>query len=182
MEYVELPLRGVQLVRSHRFDDRRGYFMELFKEQELAERLEGYPHFVQDNLSCSHKGVFRGMHTQTAPFAQAKLVRCISGRIVDFAMDVDPLSATFGRVVAVPLTPESGEALYIPDRYAHGFLALEEESRVLYKVDAPYAPDHERAYNYRWQPLLDEIAKYIPIDQLIVSDKDKAAPELTDLG
>lgn len=178
MTITDLSLPGLQLVESRRFDDLRGYFMEVFKEEELKLALTEHPHFIQDNMSCSHRGVFRGMHTQLAPMAQAKLVRCISGRIIDFVMEVDPNSSNFGKVIAIELTPESGKALFIPKRYAHGFLALEDHSRVLYKVDAPYAPEKERAYNYQYPTLLSEIKKYIPLDQLIISDKDKAAPSL----
>lgn len=178
MNITELPLEGLQLVESRRFDDPRGYFMEIFKEEELQRLLTDAPHFIQDNMSCSHRGVFRGMHTQQAPMAQAKLVRCISGRIIDFAMDIEPASPTFGKVVGIELTPESGRALYIPNRYAHGFLALEDNTRVLYKVDAPYAPDFEKAYNYQHPALLSEIEKYIPLSQLIISDKDRDAPKL----
>lgn len=178
MEIKQLPLPGLQLVSTKRYDDDRGYFMEVFKEAELAEQLTDHPHFIQDNMSCSHRGVFRGMHTQAAPMAQAKLVRCVSGRIIDFAMDIDPTSPTFGEVYGVELTPESGLALYIPKIYAHGFLALEDNSRVLYKVDAPYSPSHERAFNYQHPQLITELKKYLPLDQLIISDKDKAAPTL----
>lgn len=178
MEIVTLPLEGLQLVKSKRFDDHRGYFMEVFKEAELTEQLTDHPHFIQDNMSCSHRGVFRGMHTQAPPMAQAKLVRCVAGRIIDFAMDIDPTSPTFGEVYGVELTPKSGLALYIPNRYAHGFLALEDESRVLYKVDAPYSPQHERAFNYQHPKLITELSKYIDLADLIISDKDKAAPAL----
>lgn len=178
MIITELSLSGLQLVENRRFDDDRGYFMEVFKEEELQQVLTDHPHFIQDNMSCSRRGVFRGMHTQTAPMAQAKLVRCISGRIIDFAMDIDPISPTYGQVVGVELTPESGQALYIPNRYAHGFLALEDDTRVLYKVDAPYSPSSERAYNYQHPTLLAEIEKHIPLSELIVSEKDQAAPRL----
>ena len=178
MKITELSLAGLQLIESRRFDDERGYFMEVFKEQELQDALTDHPHFVQDNMSCSHRGVFRGMHTQSAPMAQAKLVRCVSGRIIDFAMDIDPASSNYGKVVGVELTPESGQALYIPNRYAHGFLSLEDNTRILYKVDAPYAPDHEMAYNSPHPTLLAEITTYIPLSQLVVSDKDKVAPKL----
>lgn len=178
MIITELSLPGLQLVESRRFDDHRGYFMEVFKEEELRHSLSGHPNFIQDNMSCSCKGVFRGMHTKIAPWAQAKLVRCVSGRIIDFAMDIDPQSSTFGEVIGVELTPENGKALFIPNCYAHGFLALEDDSRVLYKVDAPYAPDAERAYNFQHPKLLSEIEKYIPIGHLIISEKDMAAPTL----
>ena len=91
--------------------------------------------------------------------AQAKLVRCVSGRINDFAMDIEPnIPPTFGQVVGVELTPESGQALYIPNRLRTWFfLALEDNTRVLYKVDAPYAPESERAYNYQHPALLSEM-------------------------
>lgn len=178
MNITELSLEGLQLVESRRFDDQRGYFMEIFKEEELRQALFNHPHFIQDNMSCSHRGVFRGMHTQSAPMAQAKLVRCVSGHIIDFVMDIDPASSSYGEVIDVDLTPESGLALYIPNRYAHGFLALEDNTRVLYKVDAPYAPTSEKSYNYRFPTLITKIEKYISLDQLIISEKDQAASRL----
>ncbi len=178
MKITDLALPGVQLVESTRYDDSRGYFMELFKEGELSEKLSGHPHFVQDNMSYSHKGVFRGMHRQLPPFAQAKMVRCLSGRILDIAMDVEPSSPTYGEVVSVELTPESGNALFIPAHYAHGFLALEEGSCVQYKVDALYSPTSEDAHNYQSQNILDLLQKYMSLDELIVSEKDLSAPRL----
>lgn len=172
---TELSLPGVLLIESPRYDDHRGYFMELYKAVDLSHAL---PNFVQDNMSYSHKGVFRGMHRQLPPNAQAKLVRCLSGRILDIALDVEPSSPTYAQAVAVELTPMSGKALYIPSHYAHGFLALEEGSTVFYKVDTPYAPQSEEAYNFQHPNIINLIKPYISLDQLIVSPKDLAAPSL----
>lgn len=176
MNITELSLAGVKLVEGKRFDDDRGFFTELFKEE--AMKAEGFPPFIQDNLSCSKRGVFRGMHMQIPPYGQAKLVRAVSGRILDFALDVEPESETFGEAVAVELAADDCRALYIPAHYAHGFVALEDNSRVLYKVDAPYMPSHERAFHYSHPTILALVQKLIHPDQLIISDKDQVAPQL----
>lgn len=178
MKITELELPGVQLIESRRFDDERGYFIEVFKEDLFKVHLTGHPHFIQDNLSCSKRGVFRGMHAQKPPFAQAKLVRAVSGRIIDFAMDIDRKSPHFGKVVGVELTPDKGRALFIPAQYAHGFLALEDMSRVLYKVNAPYAPEYEVAFHYSHPQLMELIRHHIDPSELIISEKDQSAPKL----
>lgn len=178
MKITELSLPGVKLVEGKRYDDERGFFTELFKAEELMK--EGFPAFIQDNLSCSKRGVFRGMHLQKAPYAQAKLVRAVSGRVIDFALDVNPASDTFGEAVGVELVADDCRALYIPGNYAHGFVALEDDSRVLYKVDAPYMPSHEQAYHFSHPTILAMAQKFIQPDQLIISDKDLIAPQLID--
>lgn len=172
---TELSLPGVLLIESTRYDDHRGYFMELYKEADFSHVL---PHFVQDNMSYSHKGVFRGMHRQLPPAAQAKLVRCLSGKILDIALDVDSSSPSYTQAIAVELTPTNGKALFIPAHYAHGFLALEEGSVVSYKVDHPYTPDSEVAHNFQHPNILRLIESYMPLDQLVISPKDLAAPPL----
>lgn len=178
MKITELELPGVQLIESKRYDDHRGYFMEVFKDTLLRKHLTGHPRFIQDNMSCSKRGVFRGMHAQKPPLAQAKFVRVVSGRIVDFAMDIDPKSSNFGKVIGVELTPDQGRALFIPAHYAHGFLSLEDETRVLYKVDASYAPEYEVAYHYTHGQLMQLLSHHIDPSELIISEKDKSAPML----
>lgn len=178
MKITEMSLAGVKLIEGKRFDDERGFFTELYKAEAMAEL--GFPTFIQDNLSCSKRGVFRGMHLQVAPYGQAKLVRAVSGRILDFALDIDPESETFGEAVGVELSADDCRALFIPGHYAHGFVALDDDSRVLYKVDAPYMPSHERAFHYSHPTILAMVQQFIHPDQLIISDKDLVAPTLNE--
>lgn len=171
----ELQLPGVkQIIPATRFADERGYFAELYREDEMTAL--GFPRFVQDNLSLSSRGVFRGMHLQAAPYGQAKLIRVLSGKIIDFVLDVDPTSPYFRQKVAVELSEENNQLLFIPPQYAHGFLALEDHTRVLYKVDTTYTPSAERAYHYT--ELLELIESHLPTSQLIISSKDLSAPRL----
>ena len=136
----------------------------------------GFPHFIQDNLSLSHRGVFRGMHLQKSPYGQAKLVRVLSGRLIDFVLDVDPASPTYQKSLAVELSEENNQLLFIPPQYAHGFLALEDHTRLMYKVDQAYTPEAEMAYHY--SILLPTIEQFIDPNDLIISTKDLAATPL----
>lgn len=179
MNITELSLPGVKLIEGRRFDDARGFFTELFKDEEMRDA--GLPTFIQDNMSHSRRGVFRGMHLQLPPYGQAKLVRAVSGRIIDFVLDVDPTSEHYGEAIGVELTADDCRALFIPAQYAHGFVALEDDSRVLYKVDAPYTPGHEQAYHFSHPTILAMIHRFIQPDQLIISEKDLVAPRLPSL-
>lgn len=178
MQFKELGLKGVWLIETHIFPDERGSFMEAYNEKStLGTPLEGI-HFVQDNISCSHKGVFRGMHAQQAPYGQSKYVRAISGKLLDIVLDIAPQSSTFGEAISVELSATSGLSLFIPPHYAHGFLALEENTRLYYKVDTFYHPSAEIAFNYQHPSVLALIEPFIPLDQLILSPKDRVAPPL----
>jgi dTDP-4-dehydrorhamnose 3,5-epimerase len=131
---------SVLLVRPRRFGDSRGWFSESWNRS----RFEGWGiagDFCQDNHSLSReKATLRGIHFQTPPFAQAKLVRCVRGRILDVAVDLRAASPTYGKWVAAELCAEFGDELFIPAGYGHGFVTLEADSEVIYKVDAPYSP------------------------------------------
>jgi dTDP-4-dehydrorhamnose 3,5-epimerase len=174
-----LPLSGVLHVTPPRFGDIRGYFCETYNHAAFAaagiDRV-----FVQDNQSLSReKGVIRGMHFQIPPFAQAKLVRVLRGSIYDVAVDIRRASPTYGQSVAVTLSAELGNQLFVPDGFAHGFCTLEPDTEVLYKVDAPYSRDHERgllwndpAIGVRW-PIADDAA--------VVIDRDRGHPRLAGL-
>jgi dTDP-4-dehydrorhamnose 3,5-epimerase len=161
-EVEELDLPGVFLIQSKRWDDNRGFFIETFHQEALA--AVGITHsFVQDNLSFSKKNVLRGLHFQKKPHAQAKLVRCASGEIYDIAVDYNPNSATFGKSVAVTLSGEKQNMLYIPAEYAHGFCTLSDEAIVEYKVSDYYHPEcasgiryDDDAFNIAW-PVSDPI-------------------------
>lgn len=172
-------ISGVVHVTPPRFGDVRGYFSETYNREAFSavgiDRV-----FVQDNQSLSReRGVVRGMHFQIPPFAQAKLVRVLRGSVYDVAVDIRKASATYGQSVAVILSAELGNQLFIPDGFAHGFCTLEPDTEVLYKVDAPYSRDHERgllwndpALGVRW-PIGDSEA--------VVIDRDRGHPRLAGL-
>jgi dTDP-4-dehydrorhamnose 3,5-epimerase len=167
----------VKLLKPKRFADERGWFCETYNESQfLAASIP--VRFVQDNHSMSRAtGVLRGLHFQTPPHAQAKLVRCVRGRIFDVAVDVRRGSPTYGRWVAAELSPENGEQLFVPVGFAHGFLTLEPDSEVIYKVSDVYAPQCDGGIRWddatigvRW-PLEDGAAPQL-------SPKDAALPPL----
>lgn len=147
MTYKETAISGVWVIEPKVFTDQRGYFMEAFKQDEF-ESIVGEIHFVQDNESCSSKGVLRGLHYQLAPYAQAKLVRVIKGRVLDVAVDIRKGSPTYGKYVAVELSDENKRQLFVPRGFAHGFHVLSDEAIFTYKVDNPYMPTHERNIRY----------------------------------
>lgn len=179
MELVPTELDGVIELRPRRFGDDRGWFAETWKQSVFDDAGINAP-FVQDNESFSAPaGTVRGLHYQLAPFAQAKLVRVVSGSILDVTVDVRRGSATFGEHVAIPLSAEVGNQLFVPAGFAHGFCTLEPNVHVAYKVTADYAPDHERAI--RWNdPALDIAWPTNDSITAVLSDKDAAAPLLAD--
>lgn len=168
-----------KLIRSRRFGDERGWFCESYS----AERFGGLgvsDVFVQDNHSYSSlKGTLRGLHFQALPHAQAKLVRCISGRIWDVAVDIRRGSPTFGRWVGGTLTAECGEQMYIPVGFAHGFVTLTDDVQVCYKASALYAPESEGAI--RWSDPALGIEWHLDGIEPVVSEKDASAPMLNEL-
>lgn len=141
-------LDGVVVITPPRFGDNRGFFSETFSTK--AMEREGLPScFVQDNLSRSaHKGTVRGLHCQAPPHAQAKLVRCLRGAILDVAVDVRAGSPTFGEWVAAELSDDNGSALLVPVGYLHGFVTLTDDVDVFYKCSDHYAPDAEMSVRF----------------------------------
>jgi dTDP-4-dehydrorhamnose 3,5-epimerase len=141
---TDQSLNPVQIITPRRHGDERGWFMETWSEQAFQARGLAVE-FVQDNHSFSrHAGVVRGLHFQTPPFAQAKLVRCVRGAIFDVAVDLRKGSISYGRWVGRRLTAENAEQMFISEGFAHGFMTLEPETEVIYKVSAPYAPAHDQ--------------------------------------
>jgi dTDP-4-dehydrorhamnose 3,5-epimerase len=172
IQVEETAIPDVKIIRATRFHDERGFFTETYKEAEYLEA--GIPRFVQDNMSESSKGVIRGLHWQASPHGQGKLVTCLTGSILDVAVDVRNDSVTYGQHVAVELNWKESIALWVPEGFAHGFQALEDGTRVHYKVTNYWNKDSERALNYldptinvNWQKL-----KYL------LSEKDLEAPFL----
>lgn len=141
MEFQPSQIPGVVVVRAERFTDERGFFARVWETEAFAEQGLN-PALVQCSTSFNEKkGTLRGMHFQSAPFAEAKFVRCARGAIHDVALDLRKESPTFQQWFGIRLSAENGTALYIPEGCAHGFLTLEDATDVFYMITAPYAPD-----------------------------------------
>lgn len=168
----ETDIPDVKIIIGTRFHDERGFFTEMYKENEYLSL--GLPKFVQDNLSESSKGVIRGLHWQEAPYEQGKLVSCLSGSILDVAVDIRKDSPTFGKHVAVILNSDESKSLWIPGGFAHGFQSLEDDTRVLYKVTNYWNKESERSIAH------DDVKLNVPWQSFkkIVSAKDATAPHL----
>jgi len=175
MRVEEMSIPEVLLLKRDRFTDSRGWFTELHNEASL--QAAGFNvRFVQDNLSRSAPGVLRGLHFQRDP-EQGKLVTCLAGRIYDVAVDIRPGSSTFGQHVAVELSADGGESLWVPAGFAHGFVVLgSEPALVTYKVDQHRSPTGERGIIWN-DPTL---AIPWPIEIPHLSDRDQALPTLAD--
>lgn len=176
LELRPLQLEGLIEIRPPRFGDERGFFSEVWREDRLAE-AGITTRFVQDNHSFSKaRGVLRGLHYQLPPSAQDKLVRVTRGSVFDVAVDIRRRSPTFGRWAGLLLSASEWNQLFVPTGFAHGFVTLEEDCEVLYKVSAPFAPELDRAIRFD-DP---DIAIDWPIgaDTLTLSDKDRSAPLL----
>lgn len=169
----------VILIDPKRFEDARGWFAEVYSETAFA-RLGIPDRFVQDNHSLSRAAfTLRGLHFQTPPAGQAKLVRCVRGRVHDVAVDVRAGSPTYGRHVAVELSAANGRQLYVPVGFAHGFLTLEAESEVTYKVSSGYAPDHDGGIAWN-DPAIAVDWPLPPGATPLLSAKDERLPRLSD--
>ncbi len=173
MNYIQTEIEGVWLIEPKVYKDSRGYFFESFRQDEFNEKV-GVIDFIQENESKSTYGVLRGLHYQKGEFSQAKLVRVITGRVLDVAVDLRQSSPTFGQHVSIELSEENKRQLFVPRGFAHGFLVLSDEAVFSYKVDNYYASQAEETIlfsdtdlNIHW-PMADF--------DLILSEKDQAAP------
>jgi len=176
LKFEPQSIPGVVLIKPTAYGDDRGYFAETFR-QDLFNKTLGYQvNFIQDNESKSAKGVLRGLHYQMPPYTQAKLVRVIKGSVLDVAVDIRRSSHTFGQHIAVKLTGDNKYQLFIPHGFAHGFVVLSDSATFVYKVDNYYAPEHERGIAFNDKDLA--IDWYLPIEELLLSDKDKVYPNL----
>lgn len=178
MNYIETEIPGVWIIEPKVFKDARGYFMEAFKQAEFEQNI-GEINFIQDNESCSSKGVLRGLHYQLAPYSQSKLVRVITGRVLDVAVDLRAGSPTFGKYVSVELSADNKRQFFIPQGFAHGFHVLSEEAVFTYKVDNPYTPSHERGLRFD-DPAIGVDWGIADMDAVNLSEKDKKAPLLSE--
>jgi dTDP-4-dehydrorhamnose 3,5-epimerase len=174
-----LGIAGLVELRPKRWHDDRGFFSEVWREEWLVDAGVS-AHFVQDNHSYSSKrGVLRGLHFQTPPAAQDKLVRVARGSIFDVALDIRSGSATFGQWAGLVISAQEWNQLFIPRGFAHGFVALEDDTDVLYKVTAPYSPEFERTIRFD-DPVVG-IDWPLQDGEVILSPKDLAAPLLAEV-
>lgn len=175
----DTAIPAVKIITTRRFGDERGFFTETWNRRRFAEAGIDLD-FVQDNHSLSGPaGTVRGLHFQSPPFAQDKLVRVVRGRILDVAVDIRRSSPTYGRHVAVELSAENGRQLLVPVGFAHGFCTLEPETEVVYKVTAYYAPEHDHGLAFD-DP---DLAIDWPVARAaaILSGKDRTHPRLAEL-
>jgi dTDP-4-dehydrorhamnose 3,5-epimerase len=177
MGFVATDIPGVLIFEPKVFGDSRGYFYESYNES-LFEKEGITTKFVQDNQSSSSYGVIRGLHYQLQPYAQIKLIRALSGTILDVVVDLRKGSPTYGRSLTIKLSAEEKKQLYIPAGIAHGFSVLSEKAEIFYKCDKFYNKESEGGILYS-DPAL-KIDWQIPLDKAIVSDKDKVQPLLAD--
>lgn len=177
MKIHETKIPGLLVIEPKVFEDNRGYFFESFNQKRFQEQNLNYT-FVQDNESLSSYGTIRGLHYQLAPYAQAKLVRVISGKVFDVAVDIRKNSPTFGEWQGIELSAENKNQLLIPKGFAHGFSVLSDKAIVMYKCDSFYAPESERGINFKDREL--NIDWKIPEDKAIISAKDRVLPDLKD--
>lgn len=176
--FEELKIEGLKLVTPKKWGDERGFFCETHNEQ-TWEKAGLHYHFVQDNHSLSRQvGTLRGMHFQTPPFAQDKLVRVVAGGILDVVVDLRRSSPTFGQHVAVELSRENWRQLFVPIGFAHAFVTLEPDTEVIYKVTNFYSPEHDRGLAWD-DPDLKIDWPFVEPETL--SPKDRKWPRLKDL-
>ena len=177
MQAHRLEIPDVVVLEPRVFGDDRGFFYESFSERSFREAVGIDVRFVQDNHSRSARGVLRGLHYQLAPSAQGKLVRVVRGTVFDVAVDLRRGSPTFGRWVGAELSESNRRQLWIPEGFAHGFLALQDGTEVLYKATAFYDPARERGI--RWDDAALAI-RWPDAGPVSVSPKDAAAPAFAD--
>lgn len=174
MIFTKLKIPDVVLIEPNVIDDDRGFFFESYNELNFYKAIGRKLKFVQDNHSRSTIGVLRGLHYQTAPYEQAKLVRVIKGEVWDVAVDIRKKSKTYGSWVGEVLSADNKKQLWIPEGFAHGFYVLSDEAELVYKVNRFYSKSHEQtihwqnnSFNIEW-PILN-------IDQIYLSKKDSEA-------
>lgn len=179
MRITQTNLKDCFIIESSVFEDERGYFFEGFNQKKLEE-LSGV-RFIpkQLNQSSSSYGVLRGLHFQVPPKAQAKLVSCVEGEVLDVAVDLRKESDSYGSYTAVKLSEENKKSLFIPNGMAHGFLVLSKVAKLMYLVDELYSPEHDSGIAYNDSQL--KIEWNIPQENIILSEKDQQLPMLAEI-
>lgn len=173
MKFIKTKISDLVIIEPNVFGDKRGYFLESYNQVAFEKNI-GRITFVQDNESRSSKGVLRGLHFQKPPFAQAKLVRCIEGEVLDIAVDLRKDSETYGQHVTVLLSGENKRQLFVPRGFAHGFVVLSKSAILAYKVDNYYHKESDRGIAYDDKEL--NIDWGLPEDELKLSNKDANQP------
>jgi dTDP-4-dehydrorhamnose 3,5-epimerase len=178
MQIERLNIPDILLIKPTKHGDQRGFFSETIRADAFAAHgIDAV--FVQDNhVQSRQKGVLRGLHFQTPPHAQGKLVRCTRGAVLDVAVDIRVGSPTYGRHVAVELSAANWQQLWVPPGFAHGYITLEGDCEVLYKVTDYYAPACDRGI--AWDDPAFGIDWRLPASQIILSDKDRQQPRLAE--
>ena len=178
MNVIPTKIKGVFIIEPKVFKDSRGYFFEVFSKMDFEKHTGMKIDFVQDNESCSFKGVLRGLHFQKPPYSQAKLVRCVVGKVFDVVVDLRKGSPTYGQFETVELSEENNLHFFIPKGMAHGFEVLSDRAIFQYKCDEYYHPEAEGGIdpydpqiNIKWQ---------ISKEHAILSEKDKKLPSFID--
>ena len=178
MNFIETKIPGVIIIEPRIFGDARGYFCETFRDDEFNDKVAPIS-FVQENENRSSYGVLRGIHFQKPPYTQSKLARVVEGAVLDVAVDLRKDSPTFGQWVGVELSAENHRQLFLPKGMGHAMICLTETCVFQYKVDNYYAPQSEGYVawddpdlNINWQ---------VPIDKIVLSEKDKHHPHLAEL-
>lgn len=177
MKVIKTEIPEVLIIEPQVFGDDRGFFLESFNQKIWQEATGLDSTFVQDNHSCSTKGVLRGLHYQLPPAAQGKLVRCVVGEVFDVAVDIRSASSSYGQWVGIHLSSENKKQLWIPEGFAHGFLVLSDVAEFLYKTTDYYAPEYERSICWNDATLGIE---WPDCGQVTLSSKDLDAPSFMD--
>lgn len=179
MQIRTFDLDGPVEILPSKIEDERGYFSEIFRLSEFT-RHTGVVNFVQDNQSLSvRRGTVRGLHFQSHPAAQGKLVRCLSGKILDVAVDIRADSPSYGRWVSVTLSPNDNNQLWVPVGFAHGFCTLETSSVISYRVTSYYSPENDKGV--AWDDADIGVAWPEFADPGTLSAKDRTQPKLSEL-
>ena len=174
MKFIKTKIEDLIILEPTVFGDIRGYFLESYNQDKFEDFIKKKVSFVQDNESKSSMGVLRGLHYQKPPFDQAKLVRCIEGKVLDVAVDIRNGSKTYGQYIAIELSSENKRQLFVPRGFAHGFLALSDSAIFTYKVDNIYAPDYDEGIC--WNDSILNISWGIDESKILVSEKDSKLP------
>jgi len=178
MNFIKTVIPEVVIIEPNVFGDDRGYFFESFNQNQFEENVIKTD-FIQDNESMSSRGVLRGLHFQKPPYAQAKLVRCIQGVVLDVAVDIRVGSPTYGKHITVKLTDKNKRQLFVPRGFAHGFVVLSDKAIFAYKVDNMYAPKHD--CGIKWNDDFLKIDWKMESVEVKLSEKDKTLPFFCEL-
>ena len=178
MNFTRTNIPDVVICEPSVYGDDRGYFVETFRQEDLDDFLSYKVNFIQDNESKSGYGVLRGLHYQLYPKAQTKLIRVIKGRVLDVVVDIRKNSPTFGKHVSIELSEKTKHQLFVPKGFAHGFVVLEKDTVIAYKVDNYYSPENDRGIAFDDSEL--DIDWKVPYQDLNLSEKDRKQPSFAD--